>query len=200
MRVVSCVIAVATALTASVACSSGNSSTPSSGTDSGSDSGAAAAEASTDGPITDSGAAEAAPLSADCQRLYNCCVGPAAQPASFCAGLVTQGCDTWLQSYALAGIQCPSSDEWDEVLSSLGCPAIRPDSAIIGQSRADRLERALVPLLQPIVDECVSCVHGALDLPGHVPPPCPSLRRPCRLRSSHRSGRAASTTSPSMSR
>src|SRR5580698_8503850 len=65
---------------------------------------------------------------------------------------------------------------------------------------ADRLERPLVPLLQPIVDECVSCVHDALDLPGHVPPPCPSLRRPCRLRSSHASGRAASTTSPSVSR
>jgi hypothetical protein len=62
---------------------------------------------STDGAASDSGAADAAVLSPDCQRLYNCCVGPAAQTAQFCAGLVAQGiCGVWLQSYALAGIHC----------------------------------------------------------------------------------------------
>jgi len=62
------------------------------------------------GAAADTGAheADAAPLSQACQRLYNCCVGPAAQTAQFCAGLVAQGiCDVWLQSYAQAGIQCP---------------------------------------------------------------------------------------------
>jgi len=56
----------------------------------------------------DSGVADAAPPSPECQRLYNCCVGPAAQTAQFCTGLVAQGiCGVWLQSYAQAGIQCP---------------------------------------------------------------------------------------------
>jgi hypothetical protein len=58
-------------------------------------------------PAVDSGAADAAPLSPDCQRLFNCCVGPAHQTAQFCTGLVAQGiCGVWLQSYAMAGIQC----------------------------------------------------------------------------------------------
>jgi hypothetical protein len=61
-----------------------------------------------DAGAADSEAAEAAPLSADCQRLYNCCVGAAAQTPQFCTGLVGQNiCGTWLQSYAMAGIQCP---------------------------------------------------------------------------------------------
>ncbi|HLK90036.1 MAG TPA: hypothetical protein VKZ18_09080 [Polyangia bacterium] len=59
------------------------------------------------GGTAGSGATDAAPLSGDCQRLYDCCVGPAAQTAQFCTGLVAQGiCDVWLQSYAMAGIQC----------------------------------------------------------------------------------------------
>lgn len=67
-----------------------------------------APEPSTDGSAIDSGAADAASLSPDCRRLYNCCVGPAAQTAQFCTGLVAQGiCGVWLQSYAQAGLQCP---------------------------------------------------------------------------------------------
>jgi hypothetical protein len=98
MRVLLCVIAMAAAVTTGVACSS---SGPGSAADSGAD--GAGNEAS-----TDSAAAEAAPLSADCQRLYDCCVGPAAQTAKFCTGLVGQNiCGVWLQSYAMAGIQCP---------------------------------------------------------------------------------------------
>jgi hypothetical protein len=91
------VIALAIAVSAAVACSgSGDSSAGRVATDSG------AADAT-----ADSGAADAAPLSPDCQRLYTCCVGPAAQTAQFCTGLVGQGmCSTWLQSYAQAGIQC----------------------------------------------------------------------------------------------
>ena len=96
MRVLLCVIAAAAALTAGVACSGGSSP------------GSAADSASTDSSATDSRAAEAAPLSADCQRLYDCCVGAAAQTPQFCTGLVAQNiCGVWLQSYAMAGIQCP---------------------------------------------------------------------------------------------
>src|SRR5205085_9614390 len=66
-----------------------------------------APEPSTDGSAIDVGAVDAASLSPDCRRLYNCCVGPAAQTAQFCAGLIAQGtCGVWLQSYAQAGIQC----------------------------------------------------------------------------------------------
>jgi hypothetical protein len=118
IRVWLCVIAVATAATVGIACSSNGPSSPSgSTTDSGADGAAdkasadgladsAADKVSTDGP-TDSAAAEAAPLSADCQRLYDCCVGPAAQTAQFCTELVAQNiCGVWLQSYAMAGIHC----------------------------------------------------------------------------------------------
>jgi len=59
------------------------------------------------GSAVDAGTTDAAALSPDCQRLYNCCVGPAAQTAQFCTGLVAQGiCGVWLQSYAMAGIRC----------------------------------------------------------------------------------------------
>jgi hypothetical protein len=93
------VIAVVTAVSAGVGCS--NESSDPRSTD------AAGDTASTDGP-TDSGASDTPTLSADCQRLYDCCVGPADQTASFCTGLVAQNiCDVWLQSYAMAGIQCP---------------------------------------------------------------------------------------------
>src|SRR5579871_6197021 len=62
------------------------------------------------GGTAGSGATDAAPLSGDCLRLYDCCVGPAAQTAQFCTGLVGQGiCDVWLQSYAMAGIQCAAA-------------------------------------------------------------------------------------------
>lgn len=68
---------------------------------------AAPPEPSADGAAGDSATTDAAALSPDCQRLYNCCVGPAAQTAQFCAGLVAQGiCGVWLQSYAMAGIHC----------------------------------------------------------------------------------------------
>jgi hypothetical protein len=68
------------------------------------------APSSTDGSATDSGSVDAAPLSGDCLRLYECCVGAAAQTPQFCTSLVAQGiCGVWLQSYALAGIQCPAS-------------------------------------------------------------------------------------------
>lgn len=84
------VMALATAVLATVGCSS-SSSSPS----------APAADADT----ADAGGD--AQLSPDCKRLYACCVGPAAQSATFCTGLVGQNiCSTWLQSYALAGIQC----------------------------------------------------------------------------------------------
>ena len=106
MRVLLCVIAVATFVTTGVACSNSGPSAPAgSAADSGAD--GAADMASTDGSA-DSAAAETAPRSADCQRLYDCCVGPAAQTAKFCTGLVGQNiCGVWLQSYAMAGIQCP---------------------------------------------------------------------------------------------
>jgi hypothetical protein len=87
------VIGWSTAVMAAVACSSGgdDSTPPGNKSDSG------AAEAATDAP----------PLSPDCKRLYDCCVGPAGQSPAFCTGLVGQGiCDVWLQSYAQAGIQC----------------------------------------------------------------------------------------------
>jgi hypothetical protein len=113
MRVLLCAIVV----TACVACSSSSSSSPdSSRADSGSDDAGTGAtpDSSTDDAgvtpdsPTDSEAAEAAPLSADCQRLYNCCVGAATQTPQFCTGLVGQNiCGTWLGSYAMAGIQCP---------------------------------------------------------------------------------------------
>jgi len=107
MRVLLCAIAVAGAVTACVACSSSSPSSPdSSRADSGAD---GADTGATPDSSTDSEAAEAAPLSADCQRLYNCCVGAAAQTPNFCTGLVGQGaCDVWLESYAMAGIQCPN--------------------------------------------------------------------------------------------
>lgn len=93
MRVLLGIILVV-GVTAGVACSSSSSS--------------AARDGAPDSAATsDSGAADTAPLSADCQRLYNCCVGPAAQTPSFCTGLVGQNiCSVWLQSYAMAGIQC----------------------------------------------------------------------------------------------
>jgi hypothetical protein len=68
------------------------------------------ADSGAQGPSRDGSAhgSDGASLSPDCQRLYNCCVGPAAQTAQFCTGLVAQGiCGVWLQSYAMAGIQCP---------------------------------------------------------------------------------------------
>jgi hypothetical protein len=106
MRVFLCVIVMANVVAAGVGCSSNDHTpTPASQTDSGAD--GTAAEVSSDGSTPDSGAAEAAPLSADCQRLYDCCVGPAAQTPQFCTGLVGQNiCGVWLQSYAMAGIQC----------------------------------------------------------------------------------------------
>jgi hypothetical protein len=103
MRVWLWIFAVATAVTTGAGCSNGgNTSSSRSLADSGAD------RASTDDSTADSGATDVAPLSADCQRLYDCCVGPAAQTPKFCVGLVAQNiCGVWLQSYAMAGIQCP---------------------------------------------------------------------------------------------
>jgi len=91
------VIALATAVTATVACSSSDDSS----------SGSSSADSATADAAADSGAADATQLSPVCQRLYDCCVGPAAQTPQFCTGLAAEGiCDTWLQSYAQAGIKC----------------------------------------------------------------------------------------------
>jgi len=88
---------MAVALVAGVACSS---SSPGPTHDSGTD-------ARSDRASSDS-ASDAPPLSADCQRLFNCCVGAAAQTPQFCTSLVGQNiCDVWLQSYSMAGIACP---------------------------------------------------------------------------------------------
>jgi hypothetical protein len=110
MRVLLYAIVVASAVTTCLACSSSSPSSPDSSPDSGTGgSGADGADTgATPDSSPDSEAAEAAPLSADCQRLYNCCVGAEAQTPQFCTGLVGQGiCDVWLQSYAMAGTQCP---------------------------------------------------------------------------------------------
>jgi hypothetical protein len=91
------IIVLAVAVTTMGACSSSDDQSPG---DAAADSGAVDATA-------DSRAADAPPLSPDCQRLYQCCVGPAAQTAQFCSNLVAGGlCSTWLQSYAMAGIRC----------------------------------------------------------------------------------------------
>jgi hypothetical protein len=94
MRALLGIAVVAVALIGTIACSSGGSSGPIH--DAGADS------------KTDSSGTDTAPLSADCQRLYNCCVGAAAQTPDFCTGLVGQNiCSVWLQSYSMAGINCP---------------------------------------------------------------------------------------------
>jgi len=107
MRVPLCVLVVAVVMTAGVGCSSSGPSSPAtSATDAGNDTASSDGVPSTDGPA-DARSTDAPPLSADCQRLYNCCVGAAAQTPSFCDGLVAQNiCDVWLQAYAMAGMSC----------------------------------------------------------------------------------------------